>query len=274
MRREAPAVIEIEHVSKSFTGGHGTPVEVLRDIELRVEAGSFVCLVGPSGCGKSTLLNMIAGLVAPTAGTVSYRGSAIASVNTRAGYITQKDNLLPWRTLEHNVELGLELQHVPRRERRARVADMLARVALSAAARLYPAQLSGGMRKRASLARTLIYRPETLLLDEPFAAVDAILRLSLHDVLMRLWQETGVTIVFVTHDLEEALLLADRVVVFGRDPGRIIHVEEVPFGRPRRLLELRGDPAFGATWLRLWSHLAAGQTARTAASLGPGEARS
>jgi NitT/TauT family transport system ATP-binding protein len=265
-------VIRVDHVSKSFSDGSGRSVQVLRDISLDVREGKFVCLVGPSGCGKTTLLNMMAGMVSPTEGHVFYRGAVVNTINSNAGYITQRDNLLPWRTVEKNVELALELQGVPRRERQRRVAEMLARVDLSAALKKFPSQLSGGMRKRAALARTLVYEPETLLMDEPFAAVDAILRLSLHDMLMRLWEQERVTVVFVTHDLEEALLLGDEIVVFGRNPGRIMRVAQVPFARPRSLLDLRSDPAFGQKWRELWSDLEAGQAPQMSSGLAPAEA--
>ena len=257
--RSGDAVITIEGVSKVFSVKGAAPFEALKDINLTIRPGRFVCFVGPSGCGKSTLLNMIAGLVGPTSGRVLYRGRPLRGINGRVGYITQRDNLLPWRTLERNVGLALELQHMRRADRRRRVSEILERVELGPFSHLYPSQMSGGMRKRATLARTLIYEPETILMDEPFAAVDAILRLSLHEMLMRIWEREGATVVFVTHDLEEAMVLGDEIVVFGKNPGRIVHVEEVSFPRPRHVLELRSQPEFGRTWSRLWSYLESAQ---------------
>jgi NitT/TauT family transport system ATP-binding protein len=203
---------------------------------------------------------MIAGLVRPTSGRVLYEGQEVRTINSRVGYITQRDNLLPWRTLDRNVGFALEVQHIPHRERQERVVQLLKRVGLSGFENHYPSQLSGGMRKRAMLARTLIYQPKTLLMDEPFAAVDAILRMSLHEMLTTLWQAEDVSVLFVTHDIEEALLLGDDIVVFGKDPGRILHVQTVPFKRPRNLPELRADPAFGEMWRTLWNRMAGGRS--------------
>jgi NitT/TauT family transport system ATP-binding protein len=250
-------MIELEHVAMRFTGADRNSYEALHDVNLTIERGKFVCLVGPSGCGKSTVLNMIAGLIAPTEGEVRYAGQQQRGVNVNAGYITQKDNLLPWRKLERNVSIALEYQRVPRVERRQRVEAVIERVGLAGFEKYYPSQLSGGMRKRATLARTLVYEPETLLLDEPFGAVDAIQRLDLHAMLLDLWARANLTVIFVTHDLEEALLLADEVVVFGTRPGRIVHREPVPFQRPRDILALRGDPEFGELLSSLWHRLEA-----------------
>jgi NitT/TauT family transport system ATP-binding protein len=267
------AVIEVEHVHKEFQMSRYETFVALADVSLRIQSGRFTCFVGPSGCGKTTLLNMIAGLIRPTSGRILYEGHEVRGINSRAGYITQRDNLLPWRTLERNVGFALEVQHVPRRKRRERVAQILNRVGLNGFEDLYPSQLSGGMRKRATLARTLIYHPKTLLMDEPFAAVDAILRMSLHEMLMRLWQAEGISVIFVTHDIEEALLLGDEIVVFGKNPGRILHVQEVPFVRPRNVLELRADPAFGQMWRMLWDRMAEGHSAELLESSGLPAAR-
>jgi ABC-type nitrate/sulfonate/bicarbonate transport system, ATPase component len=246
--------LRFEGVSKAFTAhGDRAPFVAVRDINLTIEAGRFVCLIGPSGSGKSTLLNMAAGLFPPTAGTVYYDGVPLRGVNTRVGYITQQDNLLPWRTLEDNVGIALEIQKVPRHERRRRVAETLELVGLTGFEKHYPSQLSGGMRKRATLARTLIYSPDTLLLDEPFGALDAMLKNSLQTELLRLWERDRKTVLFVTHDLDEAILLADEIVVFATNPGRIIHIEQVTFERPRRLTDIRRNPDFTEVWERLWT---------------------
>lgn len=252
----APAVndviqVEYSSVARTFNGPMGSFVAVT-DIDLQVRAGEFVCIIGPSGCGKSTLLNMAAGLLTPSEGTVTYSGERVRGINTDVGYVTQKDSLLPWRTVEKNVMLPLELHKVPKAERKRRVAEMLRRVGLEKFANHYPSQLSGGMRQRAMLAQTWVYEPHTLLMDEPFGALDALLRTQLQQDLLEMWQRDRKTILFVTHDLEEAILMADRVVVFGAAPGTILHVEEVNFDRPRDLMELRATPEFVDTWKRLW----------------------
>ena len=219
--------------------------------------GEFLAVVGPSGCGKSTLLNMAAGLLAPSAGKVFYRGAPVRSPNTDVGYLTQRDTLLPWRTVEDNVAIALELRGESRADRHRTAHAWLDRVGLSGFEKSYPAQLSGGMRRRACLARTLAYEPETILMDEPFGALDAQLRLVMHDELLKLWTGTRKTIVFVTHDLAEALTLADRVAVFS--PRARSH----PRGRnrrsaaPARRVPHPLRPAFRRTARRLWSYLEA-----------------
>jgi NitT/TauT family transport system ATP-binding protein len=169
------------------------------------------------------------------------------------GYITQQDNLLPWRTLEDNVAIALEIAGVSRAERKRRVAETIELVGLVGFEKHYPSQLSGGMRKRATLARTLIYSPDTLLMDEPFGALDAMLKNTLQLELLRLWDRDRKTVLFVTHDLDEAILLADEIVVFGTNPGRVIHVEKVNLPRPRNLSEIRGSSHFTEVWERLWA---------------------
>jgi sulfonate transport system ATP-binding protein len=246
--------LSFQNVSKAFVRrGSTEPFIAVRDVNLDIEAGRFVCLIGPSGSGKSTLLNMTSGLFQPSRGRVFYNGAEITRVNTDVGYITQADNLLSWRTLEDNVGVALEIQGVPRRARRARIAEVLEKVGLVGFEKSYPAQLSGGMRKRATLARTLIYSPETLLMDEPFGALDAMLKSQLQAELLRLWETDRKTVLFVTHDLDEAILLADEIVVFGTNPGRIVHREEVTFQRPRDLVAIRNTPEFAQVWQRLWS---------------------
>jgi NitT/TauT family transport system ATP-binding protein len=247
-------LIEYRDVTRRFLSRAGA-VTACEHVDLTVRRGEFLAIVGPSGCGKSTLLNMAAGLLRPSAGAVFYRGVPVPDPNTDVGYLTQRDTLLPWRTTEDNVALALELRSVPRTERMRRAHDWLARVGLSGFARSYPAQLSGGMRRRACLARTLAYEPETILMDEPFGALDAQLRLVMHDELLKLWAATGKTIVFVTHDLSEAITLADRVAVFSPRPGRIRAIEPVDLPRPRDVFRIRFDPAFGALHDRLWSYL-------------------
>ncbi len=247
-------MIEWVKLSKWFRKDNGT-IQTLSDVSLAVDPGEFVAIVGPSGCGKSTLLNLTAGLMRPSAGQVYYDRKPVTDVNTRVGYITQKDNLLPWRTVRGNVSLALEVRGFPARERRELVDELIRKVGLSGFEEHYPSELSGGMRKRATLARTLVYDPETLLMDEPFGALDAQLKLLMHDELLRLWQKTRKTIVFVTHDLAEAVTLADRVVVMSARPARVKFVQEIDLPRPRDVYEVRFSPRFSALCERVWSCL-------------------
>lgn len=253
---DAPPVSEglsFRNVSKVFVRPDGrSSFLAVRDVNIDIPQGRFVCLIGPSGSGKSTLLNMVAGLFHPSQGEVYYDGSKVTRVNTRVGYITQHDNLLPWRTVWDNVAISLEIQGVPRRDRPDRIKSALRQVGLTGFEKNYPAQLSGGMKKRAGLARTLIYAPETILMDEPFGALDAMMKNSLQAQLLELWERDRKTVLFVTHDLDEAILLADDIVVFGTNPGRVIHIEAVPFERPRTLAEIRMMPEFTDLWERLW----------------------
>ena len=247
--------IEVRGVSKRFVA-RGRILLALDAVSLTVETGSFVALVGPSGCGKSTLLNMVAGIASPSSGEILHDGQPVTGINRRVGYMTQQDGLLPWRTVGGNVALPLELAAVRRSEVRSRVHALLRTVGLDGFADHFPVELSGGMRKRAALAQLLIYEPGTLLLDEPFGAVDAQLKLVLQAELMRIWEETGKTILFVTHDLSEAISLAQRVVVFTGRPGRIKLVTDVELPRPRDLFRSRFSPQFLATHERLWAALA------------------
>lgn len=252
-------LIEARGVFKVFVtrvgGDHPPAFLALRDVNLTVERGRFVSLIGPSGCGKSTLLNMVAGLVRPTEGVLRYKGRPVDGINTDAGYITQDDNLFPWRTLQENVEMALEFRGVPRRERAERAARYIAMVGLRGFERHYPHELSGGMRKRTALIRTLIYEPDVVLMDEPFGPLDAQTRVILQDELLKLWTGTGKTIVFVTHDLVEAIALSDEVVLFSRAPGTIKRVYEVPIPRPRDVFHIHAYPEFPAFYDRIWQDL-------------------
>ena len=248
-------MISMVGVSKTFVSG-GKPLTALSPVNLTIDDGEFVAFIGPSGCGKTTLLNMIAGIVPASAGTITHDGARVVGPNTGAGYMTQQESLLPWRSAADNIALPLVIRGMPVTQVRERVAAMLGLVGLTGFADHYPAQLSGGMRKRVALAQILAYDPGTLLLDEPFGALDAQLKLLMQAELMRIWGGTKKTIVFVTHDLTEALTLADRVVVFSSRPGRIKSVHTVGLARPRDPFRIQADPAFRALYQTLWDLLA------------------
>jgi NitT/TauT family transport system ATP-binding protein len=253
---DASAMISLRDVGKQFSA-RGNTLRALEPLSLDIERYEFVALVGPSGCGKSTILNLIAGLLRPSEGAVMYDGAEVTGPNVRVGYMTQKDTLLPWRTVEENVGLALELKirRTSRATATARVAAMIDLVGLNGFERHYPGELSGGMRKRAALARTLIYEPETLLMDEPFGALDAQLRLLMMDQLQRLTQARRITVVFVTHDLGEAIALSDRVVIISARPGRIRRIREISLPRPRDIFQLRFTTEYSALYEELWNEL-------------------
>lgn len=237
-------LLDVRGLTKQFVKDD-TGVVALRDFDLQVQKGSFVTVLGRSGCGKSTALNLLSGLIQPTSGTVAYRGEAVTGPRTEISYLTQSDTLMPWRDVRRNIEMPMEISGVGAEQRRGRALELVQRVGLTGFERHYPRELSGGMRRRVSLARMLAGNPETLLMDEPFGALDAQLRMDLQAELLRLWQDSGQTVVFVTHDIEEALLLGDRIVVLGLR-GRCILDRELDLARPRDPDELRVDPNFVA----------------------------
>jgi NitT/TauT family transport system ATP-binding protein len=251
------AIVEYQDLSKVFFVG-GKPVHALDHVNVSIEPGELLAIVGPSGCGKSTLLNLTAGLLEPGKGRVLYQGTPVTGVNTHVSYVTQKDNLLPWRTTAANVALPLTLgKHakLSRKARGERVEKYLSMVGLDGFGGHYPSELSGGMRKRAQLARSLIYEPDVLLMDEPFGALDAQLRLVLQAELLRTWEGLGKTLIFITHDLAEAISLADRVIVMSGRPGRVVATEQITLPRPRDVFRVRFEPAFGVYFDRLWAAL-------------------
>jgi NitT/TauT family transport system ATP-binding protein len=254
-----PAV-EIKQVTKSFPrqGGDGT-LQVLSDVNLALQERTFTCLVGPSGCGKSTLLRIVDGLIEPDSGEVVIGGQRVTSPSLDRGFVFQNFNLLPWRTVVANVEFGLENLGVKKKERRLRAMEILNLVQLDGFEDYYPGQLSGGMQQRVGLARALAIEPEILLMDEPFGSVDDQTRMLLQDELLRIWQRSQKTVIFVTHDIEEALFLGDRIVVMCARPSRISRVVEVPFGRPRTDA-IRGSPEMGRLKQEIWEELRAGAT--------------
>lgn len=236
------SLLEIDDIAMGFGDGP----DVLHHTSLTVSKGEFVTVIGPSGCGKSTILNATAGLLKIRAGSVKFNGAEVRSVNTSVGYMTQGDTLLPWRTVADNVAMPLRLRKVEREETRRRVGEMLALLDLADSGRKYPAQLSGGMKRRALLARSMIYDPELLLMDEPFAALDAQLRAQLHTELRRTVALTNQAVLFITHDIYEAVLLSDRVIVLGGRPASPIADFVIPFGVDRDLESLRFDEDFVA----------------------------
>jgi NitT/TauT family transport system ATP-binding protein len=242
---------QFNNVSKGFGG-----LLAVRDLQLDIREGEFTCVVGPSGCGKSTLLNMLSGLDAPTSGVVLYEGKPVLSANHDGGYITQRDLLLPWRTVTGNIKFSLEVRGWGKQAIRKRVAEVLEIVGLTEAANAYPYQLSGGMRKRVSIGRVLAYEPSVLLMDEPFGSLDAQLRMQMHDELLRIWQ-AGQTksVIFVTHDLAEAITLADRVVVMSGRPGTITLDLPIDIERPRHAVAVQSDPRYPGYFSALWEAL-------------------
>ncbi|WP_201742179.1 ABC transporter ATP-binding protein [Mangrovicoccus ximenensis] len=244
-------LVRFEGVSKSFGA-----LQAVHGVSLSVAEGEFITLVGPSGCGKSTLLNMTAGLFEPTEGRVTYRGELVRPYNRKVGYMTQSDHLLHWRTVERNIAVPLEIARMPRPQIRARVEELLELVGLAGFGASYPGELSGGMRKRCALARLLAYDPETLLFDEPFAALDAQLRLKMQMEIRRIVAKLNKTVLFVTHDLDEAVALADRCVVFAGRPGTIKEVLDIPLPRERDLFGIRHNADYVGMTARLWDEMA------------------
>jgi NitT/TauT family transport system ATP-binding protein len=236
-------ILTLERVSKAFAS-RNRRVEAVRRIDLRVQEHELVTVVGASGCGKSTLLNLMVGLELPTEGRVLFRGVMVAGPMSQMGYITQRDTLLPWRTLLRNVEFPLEIRGVDRPIRRARALELIEQVGLGGFETHYPHELSGGMRQRAMIVRSLVADPAVLLLDEPFGALDAQTRGQLQNQLMTLQAVTRKTMVFVTHDLSEAVTLADRVIVLSSRPGQVVGEHRVSIPRPRSALVLHDQPEF------------------------------
>lgn len=226
------ARISIEGLHHGFER-EGSVVRALWGVDVEIEPGQFVSLVGPSGCGKTTLLAMIGGLIVPRSGTIKIDGAEVEGPPKQAAYMLARDALLPWRTAQHNVEYGLQIRGVPREERRSRGIEWLGRVGLADFADARVGELSQGMRQRVALARTLALAPQILLMDEPFAALDAQTRVLQQQEFLGLWERTQSTVVFVTHDLREAILLSDRVIIMSHRPGRVIADIRIPIGRPR-----------------------------------------
>ena len=245
------SIVSFKGISKSFSSKAGLVIAI-ENVTFEVAVGEFVVLVGPSGCGKSTLLNLAAGMIPPSSGAVQYRGEDVTGLNLRTGFMTQEDHLLPWRDVVGNIATPLEIRGDDPAGISDRVDRLIQLVGLTGFEKSYPSQLSGGMRKRTALARLLAYDPETLLLDEPFAALDAQLRLSMQTELFRICRSLNKTILFVTHDLDEAVALADRILVFTKRPGTIQRVVSSPLEKNRDIPHLRHDPAYSRATAALW----------------------
>jgi NitT/TauT family transport system ATP-binding protein len=247
--------VSVENLSVRFNRG----AEALHNVNLQAAPGAFVAVIGPSGCGKSTLLTAIACLLSPdeadVRGTIRIDGVDVRQGAGRGslGYVFQRDTLFPWRTVLENVWAGLEIRRLPKPERVERARQLIDAVGLSGFEHYYPHQISGGMRQRTSLIRTLAYDPEVVLMDEPFGALDAQTRMQLQAELLRIWSARRTTIIFVTHDLAEAVTLAERVVVFSRRPGTITREYDVPIPYPRDPFELRGSPEFAELNAKIWT---------------------
>ena len=254
---EQPPSISIERISQRFDTPTGETIAALASIDLDIHEGEFVAVVGPSGCGKSTLLNIISGLLRPSEGTVRVRGEEVVGIRPDVGYMPAKDSLLPWRTVRQNVELPMEFQRKPKSEESAsRVSKLMSAVGLDGFEDYYPHALSQGMKQRGAIARTFATEPEILLLDEPFSALDAQTRVVVQDLFLSLWERHKSTVVLITHDIAEAVALADHVVVMSSRPGEIIGNYQVELPRPRSVEHLLfEEPAFQQYLMQIWKDL-------------------
>jgi NitT/TauT family transport system ATP-binding protein len=246
-----PAVI-IGDLSHGFVTPDGGRMDVLQDVSVTVHEREFFTVVGPSGCGKSTLLNVASGLLQPSTGTVSRLKGDRKLDQLEVGYITQESNLFPWATALENVMMPLQIRRVPKKERVRRAKEWIDIVGLGGFEDHYPRQLSGGMQKRCSIARTMVYEPEVLFMDEPFGALDAITKATLQKTILDLWEKRQTSVIFITHDLTEAIALSDRVAVMTGRPGRIRTTVDIPLGRPRDVYNITDVPNFKALRHELW----------------------
>ncbi len=243
--------IECQHISHVFEKGEEEGTTALEDVSLRVRDCEFLCLLGPSGCGKTTLLRIIAGLITPTEGMVLLDGQPSIGPDADKGMVFQRDATFPWLTVEQNVEYGLKLRGIPKVERQQIVKKYIQLVSLAGFEKAFPKELSGGMRKRVDIARTYAYNPKVLLMDEPFGSLDLFTKTRMQAELLELWSKERKTVVFVTHDLEEAIFLADRVAVMSKRPGRIRKIIEIGLPRPRSV-EMKVSEEFDAIRRGLW----------------------
>ncbi|WP_311030904.1 ABC transporter ATP-binding protein [Mesorhizobium koreense] len=249
------AAIAIDDVTLRFTTPDGHMMTALRDFTMTVARGEFACVVGPTGCGKSTTLNLVTSLLKPTTGTVRVMGEPVEGISPDIGFVFQADALFPWRNVIDNVAVGPIYRGVPRSEAYRRARDWIARVGLARFETHYPHQLSGGMRKRVALAQTFINQPKILLMDEPFSALDVQTRALMQDELLKLWTDLKSSVVFVTHDLEEAIALADKVYVLTAGPGTVKSVYQIDLPRPRVMADIRYDAQFVEIARIIWNDL-------------------
>lgn len=260
MQTQDPKLV-VENLSKQFTTSNGVVLPVLQGINVEIRSGEFVCIVGTSGCGKTTFIRILDGLTQPTSGRVTSGKAVLSRPGPDRGFVFQQDSLLPWRTVLDNVLFGLEVQKRPRAESVAAARELIELVGLSGYEKHYPHELSGGMRQRVNLARALAIDPEILLMDEPFAALDAQTREVMQRELLRIWESKRKTVVFITHQIDEAVYLADRVLAFRARPGRIEDELIIPFERPRELA-IKRKPEFIGYTQRIWELIHAGADAQ------------
>ena len=247
--------IELDRVTCRFLSADGKATIALQDFSMTVNRGEFCAVVGPTGCGKSTTLSLITGLIQPTTGTVRVMGEPVRGIDPRIGFVFQSDAVFPWRTVLDNVAAGPMFRGQTKDQAHAQAIDWLRRVGLAGFEKHYPHQLSGGMRKRVALAQTFINKPEILLMDEPFSALDMQTRTLMQDELLQLWSASGGSVVFVTHDLEEAVALADKVLVLTARPATVKQVYEIELPRPRVMSEIRYAPRFIDYAREIWNDL-------------------
>jgi len=250
--RANAAVLEFDEVHKRFRSPSGEPLHVLDGISFAIRPNRFTALVGPSGCGKTTLMQLAAGLDVPTTGETRYMGRRVTEINQNVGYITQKPNLFPWYTMRQNVEFPLVLRGMAAEKRAEKLAEFLEIAQLEGFEDHYPHQLSGGMQQRAAIIRTLIYSPSVVLMDEPFGSLDAQTRMLMQHDLLRLWDQQQTTVLFITHDLGEAVALSDEIILLSKRPTRIKETIEVSIPRPRNIFEPYEMPEFVSTYDRVW----------------------
>ncbi len=249
------SAIELQEVTKRFLTPSGEAYTAIRDVTLSVAPGEFCAVVGPTGCGKSTTLGLISGLERPSQGSVQVMGQPVQGIDPRIGYVFQSDAVFPWKNVLSNVVTGPLFRGQPKAEALALAHEWIGRVGLTGFERHYPHQLSGGMRKRVALAQTFINQPQILLMDEPFSALDVQTRTLMEDELLSLWSSLGASVVFVTHDLEEAIALADRVCVLTAGPGTVKGIYTIDLPRPRKVEEIRFEPRFVQLYHEIWEDL-------------------
>ncbi len=245
----------LNNISHSFNASQVESIEVLRNINFNVYEHEFLALIGPSGCGKSTLLNIMSRLITPNYGEVLLDGRPLRYITTKIGYVSQADSLLPWRNLIDNVAIGLEIKGVGKRERRKKAKELIARAGLEGFEKSYPNELSGGMRKRADIIKVLAIDPEIIFMDEPFSALDVFTRQMLQDYILDIWQEIHKTIIFITHDLTEAITLADRILLMTARPATIKSEYNINLPRPRSSFDIMFEPQFIEIHKTIWNDL-------------------